>query len=87
VAHIRVIIVASLAGILFGFDTAVIVGITRALCEMSPPRSRAHDEAHCSGAAAALLGVALIMAAGAASAWLLPLLIVFIVFIASFAIA
>jgi hypothetical protein len=35
VAHIRVIIVASLAGILFGFDTAVIVGITRALCEIS----------------------------------------------------
>jgi hypothetical protein len=34
VAHIRVIIVASLAGILFGFDTAVIVGITRALCEI-----------------------------------------------------
>ena len=34
VAHIRVIIVASLAGTLFGFDTPVIVGITRALCEI-----------------------------------------------------
>jgi hypothetical protein len=32
VAHIRVIIVSSIDGILFGFDTAVIVGITRALC-------------------------------------------------------
>ena len=35
VAHIGVIIVASLAGILFGFDMAVIAGITRALCEIS----------------------------------------------------
>ena len=35
VAHITVIIVASLAGILFGFDTAVIAGITRAPCEIS----------------------------------------------------
>jgi hypothetical protein len=34
VAHIRVIIVSSLDGILFGVDTAVIVGITRALCGM-----------------------------------------------------
>jgi hypothetical protein len=38
----------------------------------------------CSAGAAALLGVALIMADGAANAWLLPL---FIMFIASFAIA
>src|SRR6202041_1072888 len=38
-----------------------------------PTRSRAHDEPHCSGAAAALLGVALIMAGGAARGWLLPL--------------
>jgi sugar porter (SP) family MFS transporter len=30
-AHIRVVIIASLAGILFGFDTAVIAGITHAL--------------------------------------------------------
>jgi hypothetical protein len=35
VAHIRGVIVAGLAGILFGFDTAIIVGITRALCENS----------------------------------------------------
>ena len=33
VEHIRVIIVSSLDGILFGFDTAVIVGITSAPCE------------------------------------------------------
>lgn len=32
--HIRVVIVASLAGILFGFDTAVISGITHALREI-----------------------------------------------------
>ena len=32
--HIRVIIIASLAGILFGFDTAVISGITHALREI-----------------------------------------------------
>jgi hypothetical protein len=30
-AHIRAVIVASLAGTLFGFDTAVIAGITQAL--------------------------------------------------------
>jgi sugar porter (SP) family MFS transporter len=30
-AHVRVIIIASLAGILFGFDTAVIAGVTHAL--------------------------------------------------------
>ncbi len=33
-AHIRAVIVASLAGILFGFDTAVIAGITHALREV-----------------------------------------------------
>ncbi len=33
-AHLRVVIIASLAGILFGFDTAVIAGITRALREI-----------------------------------------------------
>jgi hypothetical protein len=76
VAHIGVIIVASLAGILFGFDTAVIVGITRALCKISSRRDRARSHRglermmrHHSGTAAALLGVALIMAGGAASAW------------------
>ena len=47
-----------------------------------PTRSRAHDEPHCSGAAAALLGVALIMAGGAASEWLSPLLTVFIAWFA-----
>ena len=30
-AHMRVIIIASLAGMLFGFDTAVIAGVTGAL--------------------------------------------------------
>jgi hypothetical protein len=85
--HIRVVIAASLAGILFGFDTAVIVDITRAPCEISPPRSRAHGEARRTGADAAPLGVDPIMADGAASARLLPPFIVFIMFIASFAIA
>jgi sugar porter (SP) family MFS transporter len=33
-AYIRVIIIASLAGILFGFDTAVIAGVTHALREV-----------------------------------------------------
>src|ERR1700685_2842363 len=33
-AHLRVVIIASLAGILFGFDTAVIAGITHALREI-----------------------------------------------------
>jgi sugar porter (SP) family MFS transporter len=33
-AHVRVIIIASLAGILFGFDTAVIAGVTHALREV-----------------------------------------------------
>jgi sugar porter (SP) family MFS transporter len=33
-AHLKVIIIASLAGILFGFDTAVIAGITHALREI-----------------------------------------------------
>src|SRR5258708_1802023 len=33
-AHFRVVIVASLAGILFGFDTAVIAGVTTALREI-----------------------------------------------------
>jgi sugar porter (SP) family MFS transporter len=33
-AHIRVVIIASLAGILFGFDTAVIAGVTHALREV-----------------------------------------------------
>jgi sugar porter (SP) family MFS transporter len=33
-AHIRVVLVASLAGILFGFDTAVIAGITHSLREI-----------------------------------------------------
>jgi hypothetical protein len=33
-AHLRVVIIASLAGILFGFDTAVISGITHALREV-----------------------------------------------------
>ena len=32
-AHLRVIIIASLAGLLFGFDTAVIAGVTGALRE------------------------------------------------------
>jgi hypothetical protein len=30
-AHLRIAIIASLAGILFGFDTAVIAGVTAAL--------------------------------------------------------
>jgi sugar porter (SP) family MFS transporter len=33
-AHIRVIIIASLAGLLFGFDTAVVAGVTGALREV-----------------------------------------------------
>jgi sugar porter (SP) family MFS transporter len=33
-AHLKVVIIASLAGILFGFDTAVIAGITHALREI-----------------------------------------------------
>jgi sugar porter (SP) family MFS transporter len=33
-AHTRVVIIASLAGLLFGFDTAVIAGITHALREL-----------------------------------------------------
>src|SRR3984957_11221500 len=33
-AHLKVVIIASLAGILFGFDTAVISGITHALREV-----------------------------------------------------
>jgi sugar porter (SP) family MFS transporter len=33
-AHIKVVIIASLAGILFGFDTALIAGITHALREI-----------------------------------------------------
>ncbi|HME40837.1 MAG TPA: sugar porter family MFS transporter [Steroidobacteraceae bacterium] len=33
-AHFRVVLIASLAGILFGFDTAVIAGITHALREV-----------------------------------------------------
>jgi sugar porter (SP) family MFS transporter len=33
-AHLKVVIIASLAGILFGFDTAVIAGITHALREV-----------------------------------------------------
>jgi sugar porter (SP) family MFS transporter len=33
-AHLRVVIIASLAGILFGFDTAVVAGITHALREV-----------------------------------------------------
>jgi sugar porter (SP) family MFS transporter len=33
-AHFRVVIIASLAGILFGFDTAVIAGVTTALREI-----------------------------------------------------
>jgi sugar porter (SP) family MFS transporter len=33
-AHLRVVIIASLAGILFGFDTAIIAGITHALREI-----------------------------------------------------
>src|SRR5271154_6313224 len=33
-AHLRVIIIASLAGVLFGFDTAVIAGVTHALREV-----------------------------------------------------
>src|SRR3984957_10914641 len=33
-AHTRVVIIASLAGILFGFDTAVIAGVTHALREV-----------------------------------------------------
>src|SRR5258707_11652644 len=33
-AHFRVVIIASLAGILFGFDTAVIAGVTSALREI-----------------------------------------------------
>jgi sugar porter (SP) family MFS transporter len=40
-AHLRVVIIASLAGILFGFDTAVVAGITHALREvffLSPAR-------------------------------------------------
>jgi MFS family permease len=32
-AHFRIVIIASLAGILFGFDTAVIAGVTTALRE------------------------------------------------------
>jgi hypothetical protein len=30
-AHFRIVIIASLAGILFGFDTAVVAGVTTAL--------------------------------------------------------
>jgi len=33
-AHTRMVIIASLAGLLFGFDTAVIAGITHALREL-----------------------------------------------------
>ena len=33
-AHFRIVIIASLAGILFGFDTAVIAGVTSALREI-----------------------------------------------------
>src|SRR5271170_1329704 len=33
-AHLKIVIIASLAGILFGFDTAVIAGITHALREI-----------------------------------------------------
>jgi len=32
-AHLKVVIIASVAGVLFGFDTAVIAGVTHALRE------------------------------------------------------
>src|SRR5271170_5211676 len=32
--HLKIVIIASLAGILFGFDTAVIAGVTHALREV-----------------------------------------------------
>jgi len=42
-AHVRVVLIASSAGIWFGFDTAVIAGVTHALREtisLSPPPRR-----------------------------------------------
>jgi hypothetical protein len=57
-AHLKIVLIASLAGILFGFDTAVIAGATHALRDifsLSPAGlGAARCSAHSSWAAPAI---------------------------------
>jgi MFS family permease len=59
-AHFRIVIIASLAGILFGFDTAVIAGVTTALREFFCSRRLSLGAAVSSALCGTLLGALIV---------------------------